>query len=362
MSKNKITNIEAIMLLVLISLTHIILSLPKNIIVSLNSASIINLFFISIVAILIVSIIVKLLNNFNSLDILDISELVGGKIFKNIIGVIFILYFIFTSSLLLRNFCETLKIVYYPMTNILFILSLFVISICYVNRLSLSAILKTNIIIVPIAIFSILFLFFANVKNFMPNKIFPLFGNGFYDTFILGFSNLSAFGGIAFLYFLPPFLADSTKTKKISILSLLIISICLILSVSTLLFMFSIFETTSKISPLYSAARYIEFGKFFQRLESIFLLIWILLFASYLSIITSVSLYILKKVLNLQSTNSIIDILGLAIFSISLFPENYAISLSFEKNYYPFLVILVVFLLSIGILIIANFKKKGLNS
>lgn len=37
------------------------------------------------------------MNNFGSLDILDISNYLGGKTFKKIIGTIFIVYFLLSS-------------------------------------------------------------------------------------------------------------------------------------------------------------------------------------------------------------------------------------------------------------------------
>ena len=67
---------------------------------------------------------------FLGLDIIDISKILGGKFFQKIIGIIFISYFMISASIMLRNFCEGLKIIYYPMTNIVFILLMFVIAVC----------------------------------------------------------------------------------------------------------------------------------------------------------------------------------------------------------------------------------------
>ena len=78
------------------------------------------------IAILISYIIYRLLKNFGSEDIIDISEYLGGQVFKSIVGVLFLFYFIFSSASLLREFCEGLHIVFFPMTNIVFIIISFV--------------------------------------------------------------------------------------------------------------------------------------------------------------------------------------------------------------------------------------------
>lgn len=358
MTKSKIGTAEAIMLVLTIIVTHTISSMPREILVSTKSATIINLIFVSVLAIIISYFIVKLLKNFPGLDIIDISEFLGGKVFKNIIGIIFILYFLVSSSILLRNFCETLKIIYYPMTNIIFIIALFIIAVCIANRLDFNASLKTNLLILPLVLASIIFLFFANMNKFVPERIFPIFGDGLFNTFVLGLGNLASFGGIAYLYFLPPFLKEPEKMKKIAIVSIGISAIYLILCVSTLLFMFSFFMEANEITPLYNATRYIEFGSFFQRLESVFLLIWILAFACYLSIVSKFAMNIFKKLTNIETKKPLVDIFGILILGISLIPKNYAISEKFETEIYPYLVLGIVFFLGLSILILANMLKK----
>ena len=358
MLKSKIGTVEAIMLILTIVLTHTISTLPRELLVSTKSATLINLIYVSIIAVLLAYLVFRLLKNFPGLDIIDISEIAGGKVFRNIIGIIFILYFLISSSILLRNFCESLKIIYFPMTDITFIILLFIIALCTANRLDFSATLKTNLLILPIVLASIIFLFFANMNKFVPQRIFPLLGDGIFNTFVLGLGNLASFGGITYLYFLPPFLKEPEKFKKITIVSTIITAIYLILCVSTLLFMFSFFIDTNEITPLYNATRYIEFGSFFQRLESVFLLFWILVFACYLSIVSKFAMNIFKKITNIETKKPLIDVFGLLFFSIALVPKNYAISQNFEVKVYPYLMLGISIFLGISILIIANISQK----
>ncbi|MCI8637157.1 MAG: GerAB/ArcD/ProY family transporter [Clostridia bacterium] len=362
MTKSKIGTLESIMLVLTIVITHTISSLPREILVSTKSASLINLMFVSILVILFAYLISKLFKKFPGSDIIDVSEFLGGKVFKIIVGVIFISYFLVSSSILLRNFCESLKIIYYPMTNILFIIAMFVIAICTANRLDFNASLKTNLLILPLVLASMVFLFFSNMNKFSPERIFPIFGDGLFDTFVLGLGNIASFGGVAFLYFLPPYMKQPEKLKKVSMISIGLSAIYLILCVATLLFMFSFFIDTNEITPLYNATRYIEFGSFFQRLESVFLLIWILAFACYLSIVIKFSMSIFKKLTNIETKKPLVDIFGLLILAITLLPKNYAISENFELKIYPCLVIGIVFFLGGSILLLANLVKNKQKS
>ena len=132
----------------------------------------------------------------------------------------------------------------------------------------------------------------------------------------------------------------------------------MIFTVATLLFIFTFFTNVHEISPLYTATRYIEFGSFFQRLESLFLLIWILIFACYMSIVCKFSVNIFQKLTAISNTKPLVIIFCLLIFAIALLPKNLAVTQFFESNIYKYLVLFIVLFFGLSILIFANIIKK----
>lgn len=358
MIKSKFTTVEAIMLVLTIFLTPSILSMPKNLIDTTRSSILINIVYVTIIAIFIAILIYRLLKNFPSYDIIDISEYLGGKCFKSIIGTIFILYFLISSSILLRNFCECLKMVYYPMTSVVFIVLAFIIATCLSSKLEFSTAVKVNVIVLPLLVISVLFIFFANIKNFSFENIFPILGEGIYNTFIMGLGNLGAFLGIIILYFLPPYLKKPEDMKKIAITTTIIAGIYMLFCVSIILFMFRFLLNVDEVIPLYYTTRYIEFGDFFQRLESFFLFIWILVLTSFVTINIKLSMDIFKKLTNTQNISPMVYSFGLIIFSIAIFPKDYAVSKFIESTLYSYWTFGISFALGIVILIFANLKKR----
>ena len=361
MTYSKISSTEAVFMIVTVIVAHTLSSLPQNLINNTKSSTIINLIYVGFITIFISYIIYRLLKNFASEDIIDISEYLGGTVFKSIVGVLFLFYFIFSSASLLREFCEGLHIVFFPMTNTVFIIIPFIFVMIINNLLSFGSNAKAISVVFPIVLASVVFLFVCNLSHFSFQNIYPILGKGFVNTFITGIGNIGAFGGISCLYFLPPFLKQPDKMKNICLLSVIIGTIYLVLSISTILLIFSIFVGAGKVLPFYSAARYIEFGTFFQRLESIFLLIWIMVFASYLSITLKFSTYIFQKITLLTDTKILIPVLGLLLFGIALLPNNLAISQYYEAHIYPILMLGISIFLSLSILIFANIFKKGVN-
>lgn len=357
MSKSKIGTIEAIALILSVLAPFTVISLSRTFINETKTSSLINIAYITIICLLLTLLICKLFKNFPGSDIIDISNYLGGNFFKNIVGFLFIAYFITTSSILLRNFCEGLKVIYYPFTNIIYIILLFVIAVSIANNLSFNSTIKANALIFPFIMVSILLLFIGNLNNFSFQKIFPIWGDGFKSTFILGLTNIGSFAGISYLYFLPPILKDPSKFKMVSIVSIILSGLFIFICVATLLFMFSIYISTDEIMPLFSVSRYIELGNFFQRFESLFLLIWTISFCCYLSISFKFSIYIFKKIFNLKDSSQLIHTFALLMFIIALLPKNYSICSFFEIYIYRYISIAII-ILGIVLLLLSNLKKK----
>lgn len=358
MNNIKLSNFEAIAIIVTITVTHSILTLPKSIMSPVDSAALLNIVYVSILAFILSAIIYKLLSKFPGLDILDVSEILGGKLLKRIVGFIFLAYVLFVSSVLLRTFAHCLKIVYYPMTDLIFILAIFAISIPISCTLSSETVFKANLIIIPIVLLSIVFLFIANTKYFNYHNVYPLFGNGLNATFGKGASNIFAFGGITVLYLLPPILKDNKQFKKVSMISTVLSTIYFILTIATILFMFSSVSFTNELMPLYSAVRYIEFGTFFQRLDSVFLLTWILAFFCYLGISYRFCTSIYKKITNIKSDKLISYPLTLLVLAISMLPKDESITNFLEGTVYRYMFLGLNVGLSLMILFLAYIKKK----
>ena len=186
MNNTKISSVEAVFIILITLVVQTVLSLPKTLIERIQSSVLVNIIYIAIMALFLVYMLSRLFKNFPGLDILDISEILGGKILKNVIGFIFITYFIVNSSIFLRNFSECLRIIYYPSTDIFYIIVFFIFGICLVNSLRFNASIKATVFIMPAILISIFFLFFANFRNFEPQRVFPILGNGIYNTFITG--------------------------------------------------------------------------------------------------------------------------------------------------------------------------------
>ena len=362
MENTKIGVSEAIAFLTILVVNFVILDGAKSAIVTSSSSAIINVAYVSIISLLFSYLLFKLLNNFPTFDILDIANFLGGKILKLIIGFLFLIYFIAIATGLLKNFAYSLQTIYYPFTNVFMIVLVFLIAAFFISNLKYNAVFRSNLIILPLIIASALFLFFGNIKNYSFNNIFPIMGNGINSTFVIGLSNIFTFQNLVYLLFLPPYLKDVGKLKRITLISMLLSAFYFFTSVASLILLFYGYVSNESLMPLYSAVRYIEFGAFFQRLDSLFLMIWIISFISYLSITINICSNILKKTICINKSKTCYSIIiSIAILFSSLILRNHSLSTILIENIckYAFFVIIGI---SFAVLLLAlSFKAFKKN-
>lgn len=358
MNNVKLSNLEAIGLVLIIIINHLILNFSKSIISNTGSASALNILFIGIILLLFVQFLIFLFKHFSGQDILDISEYLGGKALKILTGILFISYYIVFTSILLRSFSENLKIIYLNKLPIIIIVLFFIFSITFANKLGIKTISKVNLLILPVILFCIIFVFIANIKNYDFHGLFPLLGSGVKQTFIIGLSNMFAFSSISILYFLPPMVRDDKSFKKITRISTILSVILFFFGIVCFLSLFPFIRNSKEIMALYLATRYIEFGRFFQRLDAIFLLVWTVAVISYLCVAVAFSINIFKKISNITDYNGILYCFAGIIYIISLISTDLAQLNYIEINIFKYVVFILLFGYSSLILIFANIKKR----
>lgn len=362
MNLSKLETLEAIGLISVVMINKIILNYPKVIIKDTESSAWITTILISIIVTLFAYFIATLFKKFPGQDILDVSNYLGKKYLKIPVGIIHILFLIAISSLVIRNFSESLKIIYFNNSPIIYLILFFIISACIANKFGIKVISKANLMIAPIIFISILIIIFSTSKNFVFQRLLPILGYGINETFFSNLTDIFGFTGLAYLLFLQPLLKKQDDLRKISVISMIISGVYLFLSVASLLLVFSFVTESNESISIYLLAKTIRYGEFLQRANSLFIFIWILSILSYVSIVIFFTIYITRKLANLSNTNSINYCYGSIIFGCALLYENVAQYLDFIENALKYAILIFLFGINTLILILANIKiKKSQN-
>ena len=361
MNYTKLGNFEAICLIVVLFVNHLVLNLPQMILDNSGTASVINCVYILALVLIFAMLIIKLFKNFIGLDIIDISEYLGGKFLKVLVGLLCIGYLIVETAFLTRMFSKNLLLVYFDNYPISFIVLLFLIVGVAANIVGNKSIIKANTIIVPIALFSILLTVIFVIDLLRIERSLPIFATGASNIFLYGASNLFAFNGLFFLFFISPLLNKKEDMAKITFSSVIICGIFLIFSIATLVFAFSDIYSISKIAPIYTIIVNSKFSGFLERPEIIFIFIWTLALMSFISIAIMFCLNILKKLTKVKEAKSLAAAVGTIIFIIALLINNIFTLQSVANVFYKYGSLILIFGIFTIVLIGANIKHRMLN-
>ncbi len=356
--ENKIGFAEALCVMLILVLAHLTLLMPKMIIQAQGSATILNIIYVTLLALFAIYILNKLYKNFKGMDILDISGYLFGNVFKFIVGISIVICFIFIASLLLRITAENLKTMYFQNTPTPYIIFFMLLATAFINAKGLKAVIKANLIITPLIIVSFIILLALSSSDFIYERIFPILGYGAQNTFITGASNLFCFGNLVFLFLLMPHLKDYNQFNKLSYTAVISTGLLLLLVIGSILLIFPLDIAAGSNIPLYLQTRAITIGKFIQRIDGFFVLIWNLSVISYCSIVIGFINYIFKKITNIQNPTTISYTFVAILFGASLIYTNILQAGKLNAEGYKHIALALTFVISFIILIMANIKKK----
>lgn len=353
----KLEKIEAISVILIVMINKLILNIPYYIVKLVGSGSIVNLLYIGIIDFFVLLIIIKLFKNFENADILDVSEYLGGKTFKNLIGFLCIVFFFLVAFITLIDFSNVLHTIYFSNFPMAYILFFFIVGVLIANLIGLKGISKSACFIIPFAILSVIITFFTSFENLDIKDLTPFFGKSYKETFVTGLNNCFAMYILVIYYFLKPLLKDVTEFKKISIHSFCISFVLLILTIMPMLTLFNTSSNSEPINSLFLLSRQIELGRFLQRVDALFIFLWIFAIFSYLSFIIFLINRIIRKIIPISNEKMLSYSTCSLLFGIALIPINISHIHFIEDTLYKYLIIGFAFVLGIIILILANLKK-----
>ena len=204
MNTEKLGNFEAISLVIIVMISHIILNLPNEILTSTLSAAPLNVIYISSIVLIFFIVLDKFFTPFHNKDIIDVAEYVGGSLLKKITSIIYTIHSIFISGILILSFVDTLKTIYLQNMPTELICLLFILVAILANQFGFKSVSRTNAILMPFILITIVVIFLSLFTDFVPQRIFPILGYGVNETFVSGASNIFAFGELILLFLIRP--------------------------------------------------------------------------------------------------------------------------------------------------------------
>ncbi len=350
---------EAIMMLLNTICVPLLLGFPRLMIETGGTAGWIIPIYITVLAVLFFTVIQRLYRNFEGKDIIDIAEIALGRIGRIVTGILLMLYIVFLVTITLREFTEDMKVIALINSPISFVMMFFIAAMVFGCYFGIEPLVRFSSVIVPIIALGFLFIVFGVAGNYDINHLFPILGNGPRAIFIDGFFLVSYFSPLVLLYLIAPFVRTHKIMKITGYTTILLSSIFFTLGTLCYLLVYPYPISIENFLPIYQLARVMEYGRFFQRIESVFVLIWAASAMSMLSIGFYFVVYIFRKTFELDYRRPMIWSFIIIIFTLSLFPPNLMTVLELDKMYYSKVTWIISLCYPILILLIARLRSRN---
>ena len=355
MQNVKIGAIECIATLGCVAIIPSILTGPTFTVQTFGTGSLAHVIYIILIGILLFSLFFGLFFKFKGKDFIDISEYAGGKFLKYFSGISAVFYLLLTTILALSEFTENIRNIIFENAPTEYFYILFIIGMLISVLTGIRGIFRASTIIAPIIIISILFILFSLYSDIDITNFTPIFGNGIKEFFVTGSFRIEIFESLFLILLMGP---QIKNIKKATVGSFLLISIATLIIAILLFGIFPYPTSLENYFPLFEIARLINLGRFIQRMESIYILIWLIAMYIYISLGTSYAVQTFSKIFKLNYSKRIIPIFCIFVLIGSLFLESYIDILNIRRFLYEYVIPIQLFLYPLIVMIVARFKAK----
>jgi spore germination protein KB len=297
-----------------------------------------------------------LIKLFPNRNLMDINSIVLGKIVGSVLSLTISLGLMLTAGINLREFTEIMNVYVLPSSPPIFIVYMFIAALIVLCYLGLETIARFSKLLAYVLLFGFILIIILGIKDYDINNVFPFWGHGFHQTLINGIKRSSAYGELMIIFVIAKSLQGKEYIKKAGILSLIFSGLIIAISLLSFSMTFPYYVGQEITAPIYLLSSIIEYGFFFQRVESLFLIIWII--CSLISITASfyMSLYINAYILKLDDKKPLIIPYAVILAVITLVPQSIIQTLNMVQNIREYGWILF-FIPSLATLLVAKIRQ-----
>ncbi|MGG6445953.1 GerAB/ArcD/ProY family transporter [Pseudobacillus badius] len=295
-----------------------------------------------------------------SLTYVECNEKVFGKVLGKITSSLFLLYFFEISTATLREIGDFFTSLILVETPIEIIMLLFILTNLIGVRLGLEVISRSLLIFFPWIIMLLFFLTLFLIPEIKVENIQPILEGGIKPVLKGTFHQL----GIPYLQLIiflmiTPYVNEKANMRKYFYKGMVIGGMVLLIVILLCIWVLNVKLTSFQSYPVYTLGKKINVANFFNRIEVVVAIIWVITTYFKLTICFYGLSLGLAQMINLKNYQILLFPLSLLIFSMSIFfyPDVVFFNDFALKAFIPFSLI-ICFILPLSLLITAKVRAK----
>lgn len=216
-----------------------------------------------------------LLKRFPGRDIMEIFDITLGRVLGFAFSGILAIYLLFKAVTRIAEFNEVIKVYVFPLSPNWLITGIYVICVFTLCILGLESIARFTKLLIYFMLAGFLAVLILSSQNYNPNYLYPILGYGLDKTLLHGVVRSSVYGEVILLAVFAQSLQGLKHIKKEGVIGILLSAVLISLSLLSYTLTFPYYTARDITAPMYEMATFIDYGRFLQRVEPIFLFVWI---------------------------------------------------------------------------------------
>ncbi|MDD9270484.1 endospore germination permease [Paenibacillus sp. GCM10023248] len=320
----------------------------------------ISLTIAGVIGLVVTLIIVRVAQRHPTLTLVEFAQKLFGKWVGKLIGALYVMVWFSVSADILRIFSLFIKQFLFHDTPIWIIAALMVAAMAYINYAgNIEAIARFSEMAGPLLLIGIVITFALNITNLHLELLFPVYADSGAIPILKGsMVNASFLGESMMILMLAPFITNSHKMLKPTLLAICVPSM---IGVITAIFVIMTFGTnigSTLIFPYFSMVRFINYLEFIQNMDVWIMFIWIFSVFVKLAIYLFINSYGTAQLIGIKNWRAVIGFAAIAIFTISLVPANIIGLLDYAKFVW-IIYIFPIFIVGLPIILLLVSHLRG---
>ena len=301
----------------------------------------------------------KLGQRFPQHTLVQYSVVLLGKAAGKLVAGAYILFFLVLNVLVIREFSQFLTLTMVPKTPP-YILNIAVVLVGgYAAAKGIEVVARMTQFVFPLFVVGTLFIFVLAIPSMEPGKLLPLLEGGVLPIIRSSVTPASWYGEVIVLVMLLPAVNKPQEAKNRGYLAILAVAGFLSLDILITLGIFGPELTSYLQVPFWTLSKYIEFGNYLQRVESVVVVLWITGMTIKIALFSYVLALATAQVLGSTAYQPVLYPLALVQIIAASYPLiNMAALAVILDQYWPPFALLFELVLPLFLLLVAQIRRK----
>lgn len=267
-------------------------------------------------------------------DLILATQALLGQLAAWIFSIFYFTVFFGLATLWTREFAENTQLTALPYASFDIVILWYGLGSALLIYAGIEALCRAAYVIMPFCIIALLLVFALLLPMYKPMYLLPWQGKGIASLITPTINLLGACTQLALLFILAPAFQTVSTLRSALLFGFGVSAIMRVSAVIVFIMVFGSAVGGEKMLPFYEMARLIYFNRYIQRLEAIFILLWVIIGTIAIALCLYGSLYLIAKVFKLPTIKPLIPAAALTMMQLAMLPPDTNTVLRIESIFF----------------------------